>query len=227
MVRLWPSAPKITSSWAMRPGSRTEWMRTPPGPSPPRAPGRTSSVVGSGGQRRRAGPCPGGGDPRRGLAGRPRGSVPLGVVMELDHLDAVHVGCGQLAEAHEEHGTDGEVRRPPPRWPAESAKSWAAASSSASLRPGRAHDGMDALPGVDGQIGAHGVGHAEVDDHLGALLGAGRPRRRPRSAPRCAVPRDRGPPRRRARGRVRAATARQTSRPIRPPAPTTPTLRMV
>ena len=32
---------------------------------------------------------------------------------------------------------------------------------------------MDALPGVDGQIGAHGVGHAEVDDHLGTLLAQG------------------------------------------------------
>ena len=31
--------------------------------------------------------------------------------MELDHLDPVHVGSGQLAEAHEEHGADGEVRR--------------------------------------------------------------------------------------------------------------------
>ena len=52
----------------------------------------------------------------------------------------------------------------------ESAKSAAAASSSASPRPGRAHHGVDALVGVDGEVGAHGVGHAEVDHHLGARL---------------------------------------------------------
>ena len=32
MVRLWPTAPRITSWWATSPGSRTEWMRTPAGP---------------------------------------------------------------------------------------------------------------------------------------------------------------------------------------------------
>ena len=31
--------------------------------------------------------------------------------MELNHLDAVHVRGGQLAEVDQQHGTDGEVGR--------------------------------------------------------------------------------------------------------------------
>ena len=49
MLRLWPGAPKMTSSCATRPGNRTECTCTPSGASAPRAPASTRSVVGSGG----------------------------------------------------------------------------------------------------------------------------------------------------------------------------------
>ena len=51
------------------------------------------------------------GDDRRRVQRRARRRVALGVVVQLDHLHAVHVGRGDAAEVHEQHGADGEVGR--------------------------------------------------------------------------------------------------------------------
>ena len=48
MVSVWPVVPSSTSWWATTPRSRTECTGMSPGPLPPRAPGTTSVVVGSG-----------------------------------------------------------------------------------------------------------------------------------------------------------------------------------
>src|SRR5438105_4321286 len=48
MVSDWPVVPSSTSWWATSPRSRTEWMRIPAGPSPPRAPASVCDFVGSG-----------------------------------------------------------------------------------------------------------------------------------------------------------------------------------
>ena len=66
----------------------------------------------------------------------------------------------------------------------ESAKSRAAVSSSSLTQAGRADDGVDAVVGVAGEIGAHGVGHAEVDHDLGAPAAQSSGIAPPRSAPR-------------------------------------------
>src|SRR5579863_2351174 len=50
MARLWPTAPKSTSWCETTPGRRSEWMRTPPDPAAPRAPGSTCEAVWSAGQ---------------------------------------------------------------------------------------------------------------------------------------------------------------------------------
>ena len=109
MVRLWPTRAEDTSWWATRPGRRTEWMRTPPGPSPPRAPATTRSV----GRGRAEGAAPGvRAGSRHPLGGAHRGArrgVELAVVVQLDDLGAVRTGRGQLGEAHHQHRADGEV----------------------------------------------------------------------------------------------------------------------
>ena len=171
MVRPWPGAPNRTSWWATSPGRRTECIRTPPGPAPPRAPSTTTTLVASGGKSPRSAPVPG-----RGHAlGRPqRGSrrrVPLGLVVQLDDLGAVEPGRGQRGEAHHEDGTDGEVggdHAVGPRVPA-------AGSNAGGSRPGRSpvnpvvpDHGVDAGIGAERQCGPGHVEVGEVDRHLRA-----------------------------------------------------------
>ena len=95
---VWPSPPKITSWWATRPGSRTEWIgwwTLPPAAS-------ISSC---------------------GALGGARGGVELAVVVQLDDLALGHVRGDRLRDLHQQHGADREVggdeavgaRRPRPR----------------------------------------------------------------------------------------------------------------
>ena len=92
------------------PGRRTAWILTPRGrwPPGPRADSRPSSGPRARGRSR---PPAGVGDPSGRLDGRPRRSVALGVMVQLDDLDPVHERGGELAHPHQEHRPDGEVRR--------------------------------------------------------------------------------------------------------------------
>ena len=81
---VWPSPPKITSWWATRPGSRTEWIgwwTLPPAAS-------ISSC---------------------GALGGARGGVELAVVVQLDDLALGHVRGDRLRDLHQQHGADREV----------------------------------------------------------------------------------------------------------------------
>ena len=88
--------------------------------------------------------------------------------------------------------------------------------------PGRADDGMDALLRVVGHVVAHRLGHGEVDHHLGSRSPSAltsptmvRPQASPPTWPGSTAATN--------SMSGAAATARQTSWPMRPPAPTTPT----
>src|SRR5580704_17593553 len=90
MLRLWPDAPKMTSSCATRPGKRTECTCTPSVPTAPRAPSSTTSVVGSGGSG--------------GLPAERRAPAMAATV-----CDAVPVRRRDTRQVQQEHGADGEV----------------------------------------------------------------------------------------------------------------------
>ncbi len=77
-----------------------------PGPSPPRAPGATSTFVGSGAQSDDAGSHAVDSEHRRA-----RRRVGLLIVVELDDLGRLEPRCSELGKAHHEHGADCEVRR--------------------------------------------------------------------------------------------------------------------
>ena len=66
MVRVWPTAPKMTSWWATSPGSRTLWIGDHAVAAAPRArPASTNSPV---------------------RAAVPDGSIQLALVVQFDHL---------------------------------------------------------------------------------------------------------------------------------------------
>ena len=163
------------TSWcATSPGRRTEWMRIPPGPSPPRAPATTSDAVRSAGHGSR--PAARRASSRRSAVreGRARRGVELAVVMQLDDLDPVHERRRQLGEPHHEHGADGEVG-------GEHAVGRGATRTGPSSSPsvvlgdaGRPHHGVDPVRGAPPHVLDRRVGHREVDGHLGARRARGR-----------------------------------------------------
>ena len=151
MVSDWPVVPSSTSWWATRPRSRTECTRMPPAAAPPRAPGTTSCSVGSARPVGR-----GGGHALHRHHGRAGRRVDLLVVVQLDDLGRLEEGRGQLGEAHHQHRADGEVRRDDAV--AASVNSVRSSSSSASPRPGRADDRVDAVGRAPAEVVACRLG---------------------------------------------------------------------
>ncbi len=101
---------------------------------------------------------------------RTRRCITLGVVVELDHLDAIHMGGRQLTKAHEQHRSDGEVGRHD-RVGRRIGEELGRPLEVAVAQAGGPDHSMDSVAGVVGQIGPHGVGHTEVDHDLGPVVG--------------------------------------------------------
>ena len=125
---------------------------------------------GVGRQRAQPGRLPGRGDPLGGVQGGARGGVALLVVVELDHLHAVHERRGQLAEAHQQHGADGEVGR----HHGVGRRSVELACQVGHVLPveaGGAHHDVNSVRRAPGQGPAGGAGLGEVDRHRHARFG--------------------------------------------------------
>ena len=173
MVRLCPVPPRMTSWWATSPARRTEWMRTPAGPAPPRLPSSTSGHGGVGSECPRAGIRAGRGHaPRRHQCGARR-RVKLAVVVELDDFGPTEVRRGHLGKAHHQDGPDGEVRRHDAVRRARSGAGKAPGQVRVVLlgQAGRAHDRMDPGFGAVGQGEAGGIDAGEVHHHLDTQVG--------------------------------------------------------
>ena len=163
------------------------------------------------------------GDHRRGLHRRPRRSVALGVVVQLDHLHAVHVGRRDPAEVHQEHCPDGEVRHHDSvgAAPFEARPHGREVGVRQSAGP---DDGVHAALGVVRHVVAHRFGDGEVDHHLGAEVHQRQLTSPTISWPWASLPTCAGSTAATSSRSGASVTARQTSWPMRPPAPTTPTL---
>ena len=208
IVSVSPSVPSTTSWCATSPGSRTECTRIP-STSAPRAPG-SSWVVASGGARARR-PARVGEQGRGAHRGAGR-RVDLAGVVQLDHLDRVEEPGGLPGELHGEHGADAEVGGdedvPRACRRASRGRCRAGAASKPLVPTTAAMPWSRAKPDVV----ERGARVRDVDDHLGPGVGEGGERV---TAVDLARP---------APGPVRPSTARQISVPIRPRAPSTPTL---
>ena len=149
IVRVWPSAPRITSWWATRPGRRTEWIGIPGwvGPDTPVA----SDLS---------------------LAGRD--AAPMGVsscvVMQLDDLRLVHAWRPRRRSAS---STPPRSRRAPPaRWRGLTGlrrdRTRPAQLTGRSPSPITTDRGLDATSAFSSATSGRGVGHhVGVAEHLG------------------------------------------------------------
>ena len=190
-------------------------------PRPRAARGRSSGRAAGARSPPPAGPARWPGRVQRGA----RGGVALGVVVQLDDLDAVHERRGQLAEAHQQHRAHGEVGRHD--------GVGAPAHRTASLRrgsgrrpePGGADHGVDAVRRRSGARCAR-TASATVKSTTTSVptVGEGVDLARRWCGPQASRPTWPG---------STAATSSMSGRrrdgpahlwPMRPPAPTTPTL---
>ena len=173
---VWPSPPKITSWWATRPGSRTEWIGSCT--LPPASP--ISSAV---------------------RLAVPEGASILLVVVQLDDLALGHVRGDQLRRLHHQHRADREVRAPRSTSPRRRPPPPRARSSSRS-NPVAPTTACTPASTAVARVLEHGLGRAELDHHVGALEAPrpearparGRPWRRAPSRRRPRRPRRRSPP---------------------------------
>ena len=162
-VRVSPSPPSRTSWWASRPRRRTEWTGMP-STSAPRAPSRAVSVASG------AGAVPAA---RRDSAMSWAVRVDLLRVVQLDDLDRLEVGRGDLRELHVQDGPDGEVRRD------EHARLRGGGQPAVQLREAlvgparRTDDRVDAAVHAVVEVGHHRVRRGQFDGDLGARLRQG------------------------------------------------------